>query len=115
MELKNVYDYIVTEINNYKTVRVPITDSTDWNMSEYIERCTNVSNGWYHKGKNDGLRPYKDIVTPIINVAKRSEGFDVKDIVRHKLVQRIVEAYAAPRPPEGGARSKFLFNGSFHL
>jgi hypothetical protein len=29
--------------------------------------------------------------------------FDVKDIVRHKLVQRIVEAYAAPRPPEGGA------------
>ena len=28
--------------------------------------------------------------------------FDVQDIVRHKLVQRIVEAYAAPRPPEGG-------------
>ena len=28
--------------------------------------------------------------------------FDVHDIVRHKLVQRIVEAYAAPRPPEGG-------------
>ena len=91
MELKNVYDYIVTEINNYKTVRVPITDSTDWNMSEYIERCTNVSNGWYHKGKNDGLRPYKDIVTPIINVAKRSEGFDVKDIVPY--VDNIDENY----------------------
>lgn len=91
MELKNVYDYIVGEINNYKTVRVPITDSTDWNMSEYVERCTNVSNGWYHKGKNDGLRPYKDIVTPIINVARRSEGFDVKDIV--PFVDNIDEDY----------------------
>ena len=68
MELKNVYDYIVSEINNYKTVRVPITDSTDWNMSEFVERCTNVSNGWYHKGKNDGLRPYKDIVTCSLNI-----------------------------------------------
>jgi len=81
MEKNNVFDYIVTEQNNFKTVRVPITDSKDWNMAEHIERCLNVSQGWYHKGKNDGTRPYKDIVTPIINVAFRSEGFDVKDIV----------------------------------
>lgn len=78
---KEIYDYIISEQTNYKTVRVPITDSVDWNMPEYIERCTNVANGWYHSGKNDGLRPYQDIVTPIINVARRSEGFDVKDIV----------------------------------
>jgi hypothetical protein len=51
-------------------------------MLEHIERCTNVSNGWFNKGSNeDGLRPYNDIVTPIIDVAFRSEGFDVKDIV----------------------------------
>jgi hypothetical protein len=50
-------------------------------MREHIERCYNVANGWFHKGKNDGLRPYDDIVTPVINVAFRSEGFDVKDIV----------------------------------
>lgn len=81
MEYKNPFDYITTEENNYKTVRVPITDSVDWNMPEHIERCFNVANGWYHKGKNDGTRPYQDIVTPIVNVAQRSEGFDVKDIV----------------------------------
>lgn len=81
MEYNNAFDYIIAEQNNYKTVRVPITDSVDWNMPEHIERCFNVSNGWYHKGKNDGTRPYQDIVTPIVNVAQRSEGFDVKDIV----------------------------------
>ena len=78
---KNVFEYIKTEENNFKIVRIPITGSKDWNMHEHIERCTNVANAWFHTGKNDGLRPYDDIVTPIINVGFRSEGFDVKDII----------------------------------
>lgn len=81
MEEKDIFAYITTEETNFKTVRVALTSSKDWNMSEHIERCTNVANGWFHQGKNDGLRPYDDIVTPIIDVAFRSEGFDVKDIV----------------------------------
>ena len=81
METKDVYSYITTEENAWKITRVPLTTAKDWNMSEHIERCTNVSNAWFHSGKNDGLRPYNDIVTPIINVAFRSEGFDVKDII----------------------------------
>lgn len=81
MENQNVFQYITSEENNWKTARVPLTRNKDWNMYEHIERCTAVSNGWYFNGKNDGNRPYDDIVTPIINVAFRSEGFDVKDIV----------------------------------
>jgi hypothetical protein len=81
MEEKTVFDFIKAEENNWKTVRIPLTSSKDWNMYEHIERCTNVANAWYHTGKNDGLRPYDDIVTPIINVAFRTEGFDAKDIV----------------------------------
>jgi hypothetical protein len=80
METRTIYDYITQEEAAFKTARVPVTGSKDWNMSEHIERCTNVANGWFHSGKNDGLRPYKNIVMPIINVARRSEGFDVKDI-----------------------------------
>jgi len=78
---KDVFSYILTEETNFKTVRIPLTRSKDWNMAEHIERCTNVANGWFHQGNNDGNRPYDDIVTPVINVAFRSEGFDVKDIV----------------------------------
>lgn len=81
MENTDVFSYIKTEENNYRTVRIPITKSKSWNMYEHIERCKNVSNAWYHLGSNDGMRPYDDIVTPIINVAFRTEGFDVKDIV----------------------------------
>ena len=78
---RDIFEYITTEENSWKTARVPITRSKDWNMSEHIERCTAVAGGFFYTGKNDGERPYDDIVTPIINVAMRSEGFDVKDIV----------------------------------
>lgn len=81
MDKEDVYSYIISEEATYKTLRVPVTTSKDWNMHEHIERCTNVANAWFHGGKNDGNRPYSDIVTPIINVAFRSEGFDVKDII----------------------------------
>ncbi len=81
MENQDVFEYIKTEETNFKTARIQLTRSKDWNMAEHIERCTNVSNGWFHEGKNDNSRPYDDIVTPVINVAFRSEGFDVKDIV----------------------------------
>lgn len=76
-----VYKYIQNEETAYHSVRVPLTNSKDWNMAEHIERCYNVANAYYHSGKNDGLRRYDDIVTPVINVAFRSEGFDVKDII----------------------------------
>lgn len=77
----SVYDYITTEETAYKTVKIPLSNSKEWNMSEHIERCFNVANGWFHSGKNDDLRPYDDIATPIIDVAFRAENFDVKDIV----------------------------------
>lgn len=77
----DVFSYILAEKTNWRTVRVPLTNSKDWNMHEHIQRCRNVANAWYHNGKNDGLRPYNDIVTPIIDVAFRSEGFNVSDIV----------------------------------
>ena len=81
MEHQDVFEYIKSKENDYRTVRIPLTNSKDWNMYEHIQRCKNVANAWYHQGANDGKRPYDDIVTPIVDVAIRSEGFDVKDIV----------------------------------
>lgn len=78
---RDVFDYITTEENNWQTARVPLTRSKSWSMREHIERCTAVAGGYFFTGKNDdNQRPYDDIITPIINVAMRSEGFDVKDI-----------------------------------
>lgn len=76
-----VFSYILTEEARWRTDRVPLTNSKSWNMYEHIQRCKNVANGWFNRGANDGKRRYDDIVTPIIDVAFRLEGFDVKDII----------------------------------
>lgn len=81
METQDIQSYITTEEATFRTTKIPITKSKDWNMAEHIERCKNAANGWYNSGNNDGTRPYDDLITPIIDVAFRSEGFDVKDIV----------------------------------
>lgn len=78
----NVFEFIKTQENSWKTERIPLTGSKSWNMYEHLERCKNVSNAWFHKGNNeDDNRPYDDLVTPIVDFAFRAEGFDVKDIV----------------------------------
>lgn len=91
MDEKDIFAYIKAEENSFKIERVPLITSKSWNMSEHIEKCTAVANAWFFRGNNDGLRPYDDIITPVINVAFRTEGFDVKDIVPY--VDSIKEHY----------------------
>lgn len=88
---QDVFSYVISEENSWKTTEIPLTNSKNWNMFDHIQRCYNVANGWFHSGKNDGNRPYNDVVTPIIDVAFRTEGFDVKDIVPY--VDDIKESY----------------------
>lgn len=76
---EQVYDYILAEENRFKIDRVPVSDGWDWNFFEHVKRCTLLKNSRY-EGKNLGDQPYKNIIRPILNVAYRSEGFDVKDI-----------------------------------
>lgn len=75
-----IFKYILAEESSYKTTPIPIVDGWDWNMYEHIRRSTLYKNSKFHKGENDGMRPFKNIIRPILNVSYRSEGFDVKDI-----------------------------------
>jgi hypothetical protein len=79
MDNSNVFDYILSEEKRFKFEKVPIGDGWEWNFSEHIKRSTLMKNSQY-EGGNLGDRPYKNIVRPILNVAYRAEGFDVKDI-----------------------------------
>jgi hypothetical protein len=88
---QDVFSYIKSEEVAFATTQVPLTTSKSWNMKTHIERCLCVSNGWFFNGQNDGLRPYDDIATPIIDVAFRLEGFNVKDIIPY--VDDINESY----------------------
>jgi len=70
---------------------VTVIDGWEWNMKEHIRVSTLYKNSQFstgnsyshsgsdHKGGRD-LKPFKNIVLPILRLQYRTEGFDVKDI-----------------------------------
>jgi hypothetical protein len=77
---ENVYSFITREETAYQTLGVPVIDGWEWHMFDHIKKSTLYKNSKFFDGKDDGNRPFKNIIRPILNVAYRSEGFDVKDI-----------------------------------
>lgn len=78
---KDVYEYIVHQKNAYKTDKIPLDDQWSWNMYEHIRKCFLYKNSKFYKGSNeDGMRPFNNIILPIVNFAYRTEGFNVTDV-----------------------------------
>lgn len=80
MDNENIFSYIITEENFYRTRGVPLSDLWEWKMFEHLKLSKLYKNSQLESGNKDGDKPIKNIVRPILNVAYRSEGFDVKDI-----------------------------------
>ena len=76
----DIFNFIKSEETAYK-LPVNIAENYDWSMQEHISKTIHYKNSRYVKGVNDGSRPYKNIIRPILNLAYRAEGFDLKDIV----------------------------------
>lgn len=77
---ENIYDYVLQEEISFKTRGVPVIDGYEFKMYEHIKLSLLAKNSKFSTGIDDGNRPFRNIIRPILNVAYRSEGFDVKDI-----------------------------------
>jgi hypothetical protein len=76
----DIYEYITTEETSFQTTGVPVVDGYEFKMADHIRLSTLAKVGKFSTGADDGMRPYKNIMKPILNVEYRSEGFDLKDI-----------------------------------
>lgn len=77
----SIFSYIETEENAYKTEEARIGDNWSWNMRDHIQLIYHLKNSVYYTGDNDWLRPYKNIMEPIIELANWTEDIEVKDII----------------------------------
>lgn len=80
--MSDIYQYVLTEKNNYEAgVGVPVTGNWNWKMFDHCNYTLLMKNGQFPLTQTKmGDRPMKNIMLPILNVAYRTEGFDVKDI-----------------------------------
>jgi hypothetical protein len=77
---QTVFDFITSEINNYQTLPVKVSENYEWSMFEHIKLTVLYKNSRFNTGNSDD-KPFKNIIRPILNLQYRAEGFDVKDIV----------------------------------
>lgn len=77
----NIYEYCTTEKTAFQTRGVSVAGNWEWKMYDHINYSLLMKNSQFPMTQTVmGERPMKNIIRPILNVAYRSEGFDVKDI-----------------------------------
>ena len=80
--IKNIYDFITTERTEYDNPKgIELEDGWNWSMPTHIRRSYLYLNSQFLEDNSDRYqRPFRNIILPILNIAFRMEGFDVKDI-----------------------------------
>lgn len=78
--MHTIFDYITKQETEYSK-EVTLGEGWDWSMKKHLLRSFLYLNGQFlEDNENRYLRPNKNIILPILNIQKRTEGFDVKDI-----------------------------------
>ena len=78
---QDVFDYIIEEEQKFKTETVSLGTNWQWNMYKHIDHSFLMKNSKFITGENDGFtRVFKQIILPILNVAYRTEGFNVERV-----------------------------------
>lgn len=79
----DIFKFIKSEENNFLNP-IQLEDGWDWSFKKHIRLSSLYFNGQFSTGNSETERdykPFKNITRPILNLAFRAEGFDVKDIV----------------------------------
>jgi hypothetical protein len=80
---QNIFDFIRTQRQDYKTRNVTIVDGLDYNQFNTIRRAELYYNSTFESGNTDSLgreKPFYNIVKHRVTLAKKATDLDVKDI-----------------------------------
>ena len=81
MKSPNIFSYIEQQEAEYQTQQVPLGDNWSWNMRDHLQLIYHLKNSQFYTGDNDWMRPFKNIMEPIIELANWTEDIEVKDIL----------------------------------
>jgi len=77
----SIFDFVQKQIKNYEKP-IELIDGWSWSMKEHLRKSFLYKNSqFFEENENRELRPFVNILLPILNFQYRNEGFDVKDIL----------------------------------
>lgn len=77
----DIYQYVKSEESNFESEEIQVGLNWNWNMRNHIQMIFHLKNGKFFTGANDWMRPFKNIMQPILNLSYWSEDIEVKDII----------------------------------
>lgn len=83
MNAPTIFEYIKQQEIAYD-LEIPINDAWNWNMHEQIKLATLYKNSQFRTGNTQverDMKPFRNIVRPMLNLRYRAEDIDVKDII----------------------------------
>lgn len=78
---ENIYDYIKAEESSFDTEHIRVGNNWNWNFKQHVQMIFHLKNNKFFSGANDWLRPFKNVMTPVLNLSYWAEDIEVKDIV----------------------------------
>lgn len=77
----SIFSYIKEEENSFDTQEIKLGDNWEWNFSDHVQMILHLKNGVFLRGENDWLRPFKNIMEPMLKLSYWTEDIEVKDVV----------------------------------
>src|SRR3990167_1549174 len=78
--LPDIYSFITSEENSFNTDEVQIFDNYSWNFKNHVQMSLSLKHGVFVTGANNYLRPFKKVISPILNLRYRAEDIELKDV-----------------------------------
>jgi hypothetical protein len=80
MKHADIFSFITTQENDYKTQEIRLGDNWSWNMRDHLQLIYHLRNSQFYTGDNNWMRPMKNIMEPIIELANWTEDIELKDV-----------------------------------
>jgi hypothetical protein len=78
--METIFDFVKSQEVKYEN-GVELADGWTWSMKEHVNQTFLYLNSQFtDQNDNRDLRPFKNIVLPLLNIQYRLDGFDVKDV-----------------------------------
>ncbi len=76
-----IFSYIKAEESRFDTEEVQVGENWFWNFKKHVQLLFHLKNGVFYTGENNWVRPFKNIMQPILSLAYWTEDIEVKDVV----------------------------------
>jgi hypothetical protein len=77
---QTIFEYITTEESRFDTDKIQMGTNWQWNMKEFVQMVFHLKHGVFFSGENDWMRSFKNIMEPVLSLAKWTEDIELKDV-----------------------------------